>query len=1194
MTAGKVTVGHPVDVASGEMFDLWDDAFIPGAQPIAFTRRYSTSALGNPPGPFGKGWTANYFASLRKEADAYVFTTPEGAPVRFPDPGGAVWAGKPVRNLGAFSELVREGGLLTVITWSPQSHTSERFQFLPGESGKLWPLQAHLDDKGNAVDIAWDGQGRIVHARQRREKRSILFRYNDLGRISELEITGENARRLQARYTYDAAGRLTRVENAGATETFEYDDKDRIVRMGTRTGGEFNFTYDDQGRCLRAVGKDGYYDRVFRYLSHLGWTEVTDSAGQIWRYEYLPSGQVIRTLSPMGVESVTKFDDEGRILEEVDGNGNKFLKEYSEAGDYASVTNALGEVTRFEHNARHQLTRLIDALGHPWELEYDSAGRTLASTDAMGDKWTCTLEADGQPAVIRNSMGHERRFTYDANGNVAQWTDWQGGVYAYAYDGLGRALARTDPLGRTTRFTYDDKDNVTNVKSPSGEIMRMEYDAAGLLVASTDTSGKITRYKWGTCGRLLKSIDPSGAARKYWWTNEPDRLAKVIDAKGREYRFEYDGDGRPVRETDFEGKVFEREFDNAFNLVLTRDPAGLEIAMEYDPLHRVIKKTLPDGAEESYQYGPRAQLLSATNPDATIGFAYDKLGRVIKESRGDFTVESEYDAVHNRVLCRSSLGHEARFAYGPNRDLVSLLLDGKHDIAFARDAMGRETRRDLSGGPHLDQSWDVQDRMLSQSVEHPSRGRDLAVAGGSVESYVLGPAQSAMRILRSFTHAPDGSSFRVDDAHRGLTDFGYDTAGRLTSASRASGRSESFTYDSAGNPTRFVRLPGPRDEADADHGEQDCEYGPGNLLLRKGDTRFEYDDSGRMIRKTVTLGGRDSVWEFAWNGAGLMASAKTPDGGTWLYTYDPFGRRISKQSPEGKRTVFVWDGDTLLHDIDPEGNARSWTFDDTVRPISVIEKGEVGLFVNDPIGLPQEILKSDGTIAWAAAYASWGRVDSLIVAGMDNPVRFPGQWFDAETGLHYNRFRTYDPSVGRYLTPDPIRIEGGLNAYQYAPSPTHWQDPFGLETIVNPGAKRGQEFVTTKDSMGRVTRTEGPLAAPKNLPESQRLDKKSQRDSMPNKVPGDDAGHLIGNQFGGPGNHDNLVGMCRTMNQNGTWKKMENQLAKIANKRGNSVEVVVNVHYDGDDMRPSKFTVTAKITDKDGNETTRRWLHTNC
>ncbi|WP_269801696.1 RHS repeat-associated core domain-containing protein, partial [Pseudomonas fluorescens] len=86
----------------------------------------------------------------------------------------------------------------------------------------------------------------------------------------------------------------------------------------------------------------------------------------------------------------------------------------------------------------------------------------------------------------------------------------------------------------------------------------------------------------------------------------------------------------------------------------------------------------------------------------------------------------------------------------------------------------------------------------------------------------------------------------------------------------------------------------------------------------------------------------------------------------------------------------------------------------------------------------------DGEIAWSAHYRAYGQIARLDVGKIDNPLRFQGQYYDQESGLHYNRHRYYHPDIGRYLTPDPVKLAGGINAYQYVPNPTGWVDPLGL------------------------------------------------------------------------------------------------------------------------------------------------------
>ncbi|WP_330996535.1 RHS repeat-associated core domain-containing protein, partial [Burkholderia diffusa] len=119
----------------------------------------------------------------------------------------------------------------------------------------------------------------------------------------------------------------------------------------------------------------------------------------------------------------------------------------------------------------------------------------------------------------------------------------------------------------------------------------------------------------------------------------------------------------------------------------------------------------------------------------------------------------------------------------------------------------------------------------------------------------------------------------------------------------------------------------------------------------------------------------------------------------------------------------------------------------------------------DQIGTPQELTDEAGEVAWSARYQAWGEAREVIgeaarKAGIANPLRFAGQYFDRETGLHYNRHRYYDPGSGRFVSKDPIGLAGGINVYQYAPNPIGWIDPLGLERIKNAieGARREDVF----------------------------------------------------------------------------------------------------------------------------------------
>jgi RHS repeat-associated protein len=179
------------------------------------------------------------------------------------------------------------------------------------------------------------------------------------------------------------------------------------------------------------------------------------------------------------------------------------------------------------------------------------------------------------------------------------------------------------------------------------------------------------------------------------------------------------------------------------------------------------------------------------------------------------------------------------------------------------------------------------------------------------------------------------------------------------------------------------------------------------------------------------------------------------------YRYDAFGRRISK-TVDDKTTEFFWQGDHLVAESRRE-HYRSYLYEPgTLRPLAMLDgKGPRQAcpfyYQLDHLGTPQELTDCSGEIVWAAQYTAHGRLTRLnrdTDQVLDQPLRFQGQYFDAETGLHYNRHRYYNPDLGRYLTQDPVKLAGGLNGYRYELNPTARVDPLGLNSSCPPPDKK--------------------------------------------------------------------------------------------------------------------------------------------
>jgi len=176
-------------------------------------------------------------------------------------------------------------------------------------------------------------------------------------------------------------------------------------------------------------------------------------------------------------------------------------------------------------------------------------------------------------------------------------------------------------------------------------------------------------------------------------------------------------------------------------------------------------------------------------------------------------------------------------------------------------------------------------------------------------------------------------------------------------------------------------------------------------------------------------------------------------------TYDPLGRRIGKRQHDQHgqslgETVFTWDGLRLLHEQRNSLISLYVYADGSHEPLARIDGSgalqKIRYYHNDLNGLPEQLTEPDGHVVWHARYQVWGNTAEEVREPYfieEQNLRFQGQYLDRETGLHYNTFRFYDPDVGRFTTPDPIGLLGGINLYQYAPNPVGWVDPLGRAPV---------------------------------------------------------------------------------------------------------------------------------------------------
>ncbi len=303
-------------------------------------------------------------------------------------------------------------------------------------------------------------------------------------------------------------------------------------------------------------------------------------------------------------------------------------------------------------------------------------------------------------------------------------------------------------------------------------------------------------------------------------------------------------------------------------------------------------------------------------------------------------------------------------------------------------------------------------------------------------------------IHRRYQYDPAGELVRTLDKLRGEIKYEYEANGQLHS--RDTGKlvdSEEFRYDAAANRLNF-------NTSRFDHVKD-------NRLKQWRDQEYTYDAWGNLTEKRSGL----AKWQtFTFDCENRLVRAETMLNSqlhsTGTYQYDSLGRRVGKTSTKDGKTEhknFLWQGLRMLREESP-GQSSLYIYEPgSYAPLARVDQREgdagnkVYYFHTDQIGTPLEMTDIDGQIVWQATYKAWGSLEALTVSEVEQNLRFQGQYFDEETGLHYNTFQYYDPEVGRFITQDPIGLLGGDNLYQYAINPLGWTDVLGLASS-NPGA----------------------------------------------------------------------------------------------------------------------------------------------
>jgi RHS repeat-associated protein len=1022
--------GDPVDVATGRMLLPQTDIALPGSLPLVFQRTHDSSHRSGR--WFGPTWSSTVDQSLDIDSEGVVFSCAEGSVLAYPHPAPGV----PVMPThGRRWPLDRVDGGYTITdpdtgqVWHFADHTAEL------------ALLVQIDDRnGRWITLEYDESGAptsIVHHGGYHLKLT-----TSEGRVTALHLAGaapDGTDQEILRYGY-TDGHLTEVTNScGRPLRFGCDEHGRITSWTDTNGSHYDYVYDDHDRCTYQTGSNGHVESRFTWddtdpETAQRTTSITDGLGHTKRYLINDRAQVVAEIDALGATTRYVYDRYNRLLSRTDPLGHTTRSTYDEQGRLTEVERPDGRRSRADYNDLGLPVRIIGYDGNTTRQTFDDRGNRTSVTDPTGAPTHFAYDEAGNLTRITDALGHSSTVACDRAGLPIEITDPLGATTRYGRDSFGRPIAFTDALGATTSLEWTVEGKLASRTEADGSQESWTYDGEGNCLSHTNAVGANVTFEYTDFDLLRTRTEPDGT--RYEFAHDTNgQLTQVMNPQGLTWSYGYDPAGHLISETDFDNRTLTYERDQAGRLTARANALGQTTRYERDELNRVTRKEAA-GKITTFAYDYSDQLAEAVNADATVVFLRDRYGRLVSEAVNGRTMSYTYDALGRRTGRTTPTGATSTWMYDAAGRRTSLTTCGR-TITSEHDAVGQEISRHIGD-------------TVSFANQYDSLGRVTAQA-------VTGGGRSIQR--RDYTYRADGNLVALTDHLSGTRTFDLDTVGRIT-AVHAAGWTERYSYDAAGNQTE-AHWP-------TSHPAQDAtgtrEY-TGTTITRAGTIRYEHDGLGRVsLRRKVRLSRKPDIWRYEWDAEDRLFAVTAPDGTLWRYQYDALGRRIAKQRlAEDRCTVvesvtFAWDGTTLSEEVResealPNPVSLTWDYQG-LRPLAQTERlltadhdsidERFFSIITDLVGAPTELCDEVGRIAWQSRSSVWGVSSWLRASTTYTPLRFPGQYYDPESRLHYNLLRYYDPCGARYASNDPLGLLPASNPVAYVSNPTRWSDPLGL------------------------------------------------------------------------------------------------------------------------------------------------------
>ena len=825
------------------------------------------------------------------------------------------------------------------------------------------------------------------------------------------------------RLSYNDTGELiTHTDANGQTTRYRYDNHGNLVEQTLANGSHFDYTFDDTGKLIVQSDCSGYQTH-YNYDDKQRLATIVDAKQQTTRYHYDDSKPWLHLINHIDAP-----------------DGSHIHLQHDDAGRLTSITDAKDQQTTYHYDKDNLPTKRIDALGHSLSYHYDSLRRLSTLTNENGEDWTFQYDKGDNLISETRFDDHQSRYDYDPLGMLVTQIDnpqlprHKQRHVRYQRDLIGQLIAK-----HSSHYA-NDKDNAASKQTqPDYRRTRYQYNLAGQLISASNPHSR-SHLTYDQVGQLIEERTTSHLTLNGQYQRQAQTLTHDYDEIGNRIATTlpcgkvinqlYYGSGhlynQSLTDPSNDNSITEIRHSerNTLHQEIVREQGVLTSAYDYDPMGRLTKQYSSTEShiaiERHYNYDVLGQLTHLTghtrithgqhsrNPSSIQQrrghqYQYDSIGRLTEHK----LINQQQTSTVNQSTVNQSITEHFAFDPASNRVPVNAAVKEDKDKSKTNGKQGRPTEL-TTHDKYLTYTYDSHGRVLYKTQTPLGKdGQPLKQSGSAIVGF-----RNSLQLAYNADHELTQSI--------SITQQGIDTTVITTD----------YHYDAFGRRTH----------KHSETKQQSRRHPSGKILI-----------SPVQTQKT-----KQNHTSYLWDGNRQLQQNTATHTHTIIYEQDSF-------EPVAQ---FIWlrDGLTAAND-EPESyqeNQEGWYGNN--KP--VIKTGvQLYHYHNDHLGTPNELTDQQGDVVWYADYEAWGntatvewksqRIDNIVVSEEHlQPIRFQGQSFDTETGLHYNRFRYFDPDMGMFTTRDPIGLDGGMNVFQYAPNPTGWIDPFGLANCMLSAADR--------------------------------------------------------------------------------------------------------------------------------------------